>query len=207
MNTSDSTVGKTSHLIICGGQKPVHFSLSDPCVSLGRTGKNQIQIHRASVSSEHLEFRRMDGGNYQIVDLDSRNGTTVNGISIGTCELCDGDRIVVGRRITIHYLQLATGEVPVDPPALTDRSLREFHSFHEKLDFLADQERLLQRRLHRKTLHYEELLRLIVELKQDPEKVFRKIYGEEEVHFPVKFSDRLLTPVRTDEKEEVALSS
>ncbi len=65
-------------------------------VTIGRVHDNDIQIeHDVSVSRHHAEFRYEDGI-YEIVDLNSSNGTLVNGRLVITHELKGGDEIVIG---------------------------------------------------------------------------------------------------------------
>ena len=53
--------------------------LTENSITLGRVADNAIQIDDASVSSHHAEFTR-DGDEYSLKDLDSTNGTRLNGV-------------------------------------------------------------------------------------------------------------------------------
>jgi pSer/pThr/pTyr-binding forkhead associated (FHA) protein len=49
-----------------------------------------------TISRQHAEIR-IENGNYAITDLNSTNGTTVNGSRLhGSCELRDGDAVSFG---------------------------------------------------------------------------------------------------------------
>jgi hypothetical protein len=62
---------------------------------LGRSEDNQVQIARPGVSRHHaLVCAAADG--FTIKDLDSQNGTYVNGDGVTERRLADGDTIVVG---------------------------------------------------------------------------------------------------------------
>src|SRR5215471_9885098 len=62
---------------------------------IGRAPDNDIVISDLSVSRHHAELRRTASG-YQIVDLDSHNGTFVNGQQVGSAPLTEGDIVGIG---------------------------------------------------------------------------------------------------------------
>ena len=90
-------------------QKTRRFELKGKRIGLGREVDNDISINVDSVSSSHLEFRKTDEG-YDLVDLDSTNGTRVNGKAVDQAKLADGDRILVGETVPVHFVALAEGE-------------------------------------------------------------------------------------------------
>ena len=75
--------------------------LTEDSHTLGRVGDNAIQIDDASVSSHHAEFIR-DGDQYILKDLDSTNGTRLNGEAHSEGRLKDGDQITFGNIETIY---------------------------------------------------------------------------------------------------------
>ena len=75
--------------------------LTENSITLGRVADNAIQIDDASVSSHHAEFTR-DGDEYSLKDLDSTNGTRLNGISHSEGRLKDGDQLTFGNIETIY---------------------------------------------------------------------------------------------------------
>jgi Protein of unknown function (DUF3662)/FHA domain len=64
-------------------------------VVLGRSRECDIRVPDANVSRRHAELRQ-EGATYWIVDLESTNGTELNGRRIDRAKLADGDRITVG---------------------------------------------------------------------------------------------------------------
>ena len=66
-----------------------------PRVVLGRSKEADVQIVDPNVSRRHAELRQ-EGAAYWIVDLDSTNGTEVNGRRQKRAKLEHGDRIVLG---------------------------------------------------------------------------------------------------------------
>jgi len=62
---------------------------------IGRAPDNDIVVSDLSVSRHHAELRRTASG-YQIADLDSHNGTFVNGQQVGSAPLTEGDIVGIG---------------------------------------------------------------------------------------------------------------
>jgi len=69
--------------------------MPDGEVSVGRDPANAVCINDPSVSRRHCLIR-CEAGACRVEDLDSFNGTFVNGVPIGVQPLTDGDRIGVG---------------------------------------------------------------------------------------------------------------
>jgi hypothetical protein len=64
-------------------------------VVLGRSKECDVQVPDANVSRRHAELRQ-EGSTWWVVDLDSTNGTEVNGRRVPRAKLADGDRIKLG---------------------------------------------------------------------------------------------------------------
>jgi hypothetical protein len=64
-------------------------------VVIGRSKECDIQVRDPNVSRQHAELRQ-EGTAFWIVDLDSTNGTEVNGRREKRAKLEDGDKITVG---------------------------------------------------------------------------------------------------------------
>ncbi|MBI4322534.1 MAG: FHA domain-containing protein [Chloroflexi bacterium] len=80
-------------------------------VVVGRGHAADLDLAHDSVSRRHARLSRVAAG-FQIEDLDSRNGTQVNGERIvGVTPLSDGDRVAIG---DVH---LAVLLIPAEPPA------------------------------------------------------------------------------------------
>ncbi len=69
--------------------------LTERRVVLGRSKECDVQVPDANVSRRHAELRQ-EGSSWWVVDLDSTNGTEVNGRRVPRAKLADGDRITVG---------------------------------------------------------------------------------------------------------------
>ncbi len=85
-----------SLFVFQGHDQGALFDLEEGALGLGRDSANHIQIHDTEVSRKHAEVR-YDGNVCLVADLNSSNGTYVNGRRIeGPCTLTSGDRLQVG---------------------------------------------------------------------------------------------------------------
>lgn len=71
------------------------FELNASPMTLGRVEDNQIEINHNSVSSSHAELV-FDENDYVVRDLESTNGTRVNGERINEQKLRKGDNVRFG---------------------------------------------------------------------------------------------------------------
>ena len=77
------------------------FDLEEGALGVGRDSSNPIQIHDTEVSRRHAEVL-YDGTHCSVQDLDSSNGTYVNGKRIADlCHLSSGDRLQVGSTLML----------------------------------------------------------------------------------------------------------
>ena len=75
-----------------GGEK---HEITSPRVVLGRSRACDVHVPDVNVSRRHAELRQ-EGATYWIVDLDSTNGTILNGKAVEKERLEDGDTITLG---------------------------------------------------------------------------------------------------------------
>src|SRR5579884_714447 len=98
----------TPTLIATGGPlKGNRFPLAEEKTSIGRVSSNDIAIENLSVSRRHCVIVR-SGERFRIRDLDSHNGTFVNGSPVSQQELNDGDRIDIGECAFVFRLRAAS---------------------------------------------------------------------------------------------------
>ena len=69
-------------------------------VMIGRAPLNQIVIDHPTVSAHHAVLLRT-GDSYSLKDLNSRNGTQINGDFVSDAELKDGDTVRFGSVIAV----------------------------------------------------------------------------------------------------------
>lgn len=85
-----------SLFVIRGNDQGARFELEDRVVSLGRDASNRVQLHDTEVSRRHAELRRTGDDGVILADLNSSNGTFVNGRRVQQQELKSGDQVQVG---------------------------------------------------------------------------------------------------------------
>ncbi|HXR16766.1 MAG TPA: sigma 54-interacting transcriptional regulator [Terriglobales bacterium] len=90
-------------LAIAGPLKDSTFALPTGEIHVGRDPSNLLSISDPSLSRRHCALSR-DGDGYKIRDLDSRNGTSVNGVAVKESRLRHGDQISVGDSIFLLLL-------------------------------------------------------------------------------------------------------
>jgi len=86
--------------------------LEGPEITLGRALDNDVVLDHPTVSRRHARIS-LRHGRPVLRDLNSRNGTFVNGQRVEECVLRDGDRLALGEaRIVIKEIRSATGHAP-----------------------------------------------------------------------------------------------
>src|SRR4029453_8603382 len=71
------------------------FALNADEVSIGRDSESVLRVNHPSVSRRHCLVTRA-GNEFQIRDLDSYNGTFVNGVPVQERTLQHGDQVALG---------------------------------------------------------------------------------------------------------------
>jgi ABC transport system ATP-binding/permease protein len=93
---------------------------------IGRAADNDVVVSDLSVSRYHAELRRTSRGGFEIVDLDSHNGTYLNGQRITVAPVTETDLIGVGpatfRRVGSQLEEfIDTGDISLSAHDLTFR--------------------------------------------------------------------------------------
>ncbi len=90
-------------LIVIKGLASQTCCIVSNTVSLGRAPSNDMQIASEGVSRSHARIVKRDDA-YYICDLQSMNGTSVNGTPISEeTKLRHGDMIELGSAVTIQF--------------------------------------------------------------------------------------------------------
>ena len=111
-----------------GPLKGTVFSLSEQETYIGRNPDNLVWIHdpnrptNRSVSRRHCLIRR-EAGQFSVRDLDSLNGTFVNGATVKEQPLEDGDQIAIGDSVLVFAVPHSEPSSPVTTIQLDDSSL------------------------------------------------------------------------------------
>ncbi len=81
-----------------------HWTLEKDEITIGRGEECDLVLAERQISRQHLRVYR-DGDLYHIQDLESKNGTWVNGLPLkGSRELRDGDEIHVALVIRLRFI-------------------------------------------------------------------------------------------------------
>ena len=82
-------------ILNCEGVGLIMRELGGDFVTIGRAPSNQIVVDHPSISAHHALLLRT-GASYSLKDLNSTNGTWINGDCVTDVELKDGDAIRFG---------------------------------------------------------------------------------------------------------------
>jgi hypothetical protein len=105
--------------------QPYRFQLDRQVVTLGRGSENDIPIECGSVSVNHAEMRRIEGG-YELIDVGSTNGIKLDGVRQQVVPLRSGATVKLGD-VAFDFLltdeereALAREKTPEDSPLLRE---------------------------------------------------------------------------------------
>jgi hypothetical protein len=89
--------------------KPLNtYMIDEPVFTIGRLPENTISIPNMGVSRRHVRIEEDYDRKLILSDLNSLNGTTVNGKRVKKVPLHSGDKIVIGK-FTIIYEEVSPG--------------------------------------------------------------------------------------------------
>ena len=108
------------------GQELARRDLKD-LVLIGRSHDCDVRIHDIMLSREHLGLEKR-GGQWEAVDLDSRNGTFINGERITRHVLNDGDVVKAGRTEIAFFTADLASAAPARRSGLMDRPADPFEA-------------------------------------------------------------------------------
>ncbi|MCH9656173.1 MAG: FHA domain-containing protein [Planctomycetes bacterium] len=97
-------VTQTTLLVIQGVDLGTRFKLGTDPAGVGRGVRNEVRILDTEASRQHalISFKN---GSYIITDLNSSNGTLLNGKQIESTKLNNGDHIQIGRSLLLFSSQ------------------------------------------------------------------------------------------------------
>src|SRR6478735_1190104 len=152
-------------LVLSGPRLGNRTVLADSPMEIGRGSNSGLVLDADSVSRRHAKIEPLDSG-YRLTDLNSTNGTYVNGIRVKEHTLQDGDRVQIGKAL-LKYL--AGGNIE--------------GAYHEEVQRLMSFDALTG--VHNKR-HFDENLRVVlcstanvVKNCVPPEYLFARVGGEE----------------------------
>src|SRR6202790_3063047 len=92
-------------LVIAGPLKDTTIPLPEGDFTLGRDTTNAVAVPDGSVSRKHCLLRKDEDGRFQIKDLESHNGTLLNGRAVKEQWLRHGDEIAAGDSVFLFLLE------------------------------------------------------------------------------------------------------
>ncbi len=85
--------------VVQGGGQQKEYLLARDRVTIGRGTNNDILVPDIAMSRQHCEIKRQADGIFKLNDLNSGNGTRLNGTRVLDADLFGGDRIEIGNTI------------------------------------------------------------------------------------------------------------
>ncbi len=157
-------------VVTARGKAPFVVDITKVRMTIGRSGRNDISLEDRFASRVHAEIR-CEGDSCWLTDLNSANGTFVNGVKItGRVPIYPGQKIVIGeaflevqiRKPITSTPMMVAGEVQstemvVSPentlyPSMKPQATSEFHSVIETVRKAAGAENLPAELAHDKEL-------------------------------------------------------
>ena len=114
-----------SLFVIQGRDQGQRYTLDEPIISIGRVGGNAVQVNDTEVSRKHA-ILELSGEEYVLRDLNSSNGSFINGKRVKEQRLLSGDQIQFGRTLLLY-----TGSVETQDAAESGVSIIESSSDHD----------------------------------------------------------------------------
>jgi adenylate cyclase len=99
-------------LIYQDGDSPQNYTFNIGEVVIGRSPECQVVLKDFGISRQHAKIV-VDEDGARILDLKSKNGTTVNGVPVVEAPLKDGDRILLGK-FQLTFSKSLEGKVVLD---------------------------------------------------------------------------------------------
>ena len=96
----------------CAAEAPEPYPWPSERLTVGRDDGNAIALDDPLVSRRHAVFERRDDG-FLVTDLNSRNGVQINGVTVRTGLLREGDAATIGRTV----FQVAHGRLVHETPS------------------------------------------------------------------------------------------
>jgi len=124
---------------VAGPLQGASFALPEGEVSIGRDTSNQLYAGDGALSRKHCVVRRA-GASCTVYDLQSRNGTRVNGIPVEERELAHGDHLSVGSSVLMFLGEAEGLEVGPDQMLIAETAELDMSALRreasERLDWI-----------------------------------------------------------------------
>lgn len=97
------------------------FGLNQQVVTIGRAENNDIRLRDGASSTYHAVLKQTDSGDFLLTDLDSTNGTKVNGARVQQQMLRHGDQIHFGDTAAFYESSAVPVAFDDQPTQIYDR--------------------------------------------------------------------------------------
>jgi len=103
---SNTTLDKPVLIIHEGEKAGQRWTIQNEEMVIGRGGECDLVLPERQVSREHIRIYRGTDGNYYMEDLNSKNGTWLNGkqVKAATVPLRDGDEIQIALAVKMTFV-------------------------------------------------------------------------------------------------------
>ncbi len=102
-----------SLFVIRGNDQGSRYELEDTIIRMGRDKSCTLHLHDTEVSRQHIELRRTHR-DYTVSDLNSSNGTYVNGNRVQQHVLVSGDHVQIGATLMLYTGPLDASSTGID---------------------------------------------------------------------------------------------
>jgi pSer/pThr/pTyr-binding forkhead associated (FHA) protein len=110
-------------IIVTLGDSVVNrFVFEKDIVSIGRSRDNDVVIENLAISRNHARIRH-ENGKFFISDLNSANGTFVNGKQVTKSEISHNDVITIGKHTLIFKNEVLTDEAMISDAFGAERTM------------------------------------------------------------------------------------
>jgi len=92
----------TKYSVYYAGELVKIYELDEPVIFIGRLPENHIPISNMGISRRHVKIEQNTDYTYLLSDLNSLNGTLINGEKVKKKTLVHGDKIAIGKYIIIY---------------------------------------------------------------------------------------------------------
>ena len=97
VNTGPTGSHGNELVLVTGIEAGARFEFTADITNAGRAESCEILLDDISVSRIHAEFTRTANGRIALRDLNSLNGTYVNGVRVESVTLSSGDEVQIGK--------------------------------------------------------------------------------------------------------------
>jgi adenylate cyclase len=114
--------------VVTGYGRSFNYEITDDVITIGRSKDNHVVLFDHTASRRHAKVRKTPDG-YLLMDLDSHNGTLVNGSRVTSRILRHNDLVEIGTSVLSFQYELGDDEPA--PHAAVERGAMEPQGSHE----------------------------------------------------------------------------